>query len=892
MTIDVPIELRGGALATDDAARHVAQPVAVGIPIPKGSLHDVDRLWIFDPRNHRVPAQFSSLARWADGSIRWLHVEFLADSSGDVHHLREPRTGTVDPDADPGDLAPALRQPNALEAMFEANSFALSVDRAGGLALGSRLPDCRSDPPPMLSLSIALRNRRGQPAAPKLRQWQLQANGPVRASLRLQGKFAGCRPLRFASCVDIYPALGLVRWQLTVHNPSRARHPGGVWDLGDPASVLLRELALVLHLRDPIRTTQVRIEPAATVQTVQKSFRLCQFSSGGANWNSRNHINQHGEHHLAIRGYSGEADGVRLAGLRANPVVGIESDAGVVAAAVPNFWQQFPKGIERIDASSLAIQLFPAGVEDCLELQPGEQKTHETWFSFGADLTSRALESLQWVHAPLVATIDPQWIADSGAVEYLTPQSATTRPAYREQMAAVLDGVESFTAKCERVDEYGWRHFGELYADHENAHAAGPTPIMSHYNNQYDSVYGLLLQWWRTGEHRWHALADNLARHVVDIDVYHTEHDKSAYSGGMFWHTAHYLDADRSTHRTYSRSHRDSHGPRFGGGPSNEHVYTTGLLHLYYLTGEQFFHDVVLGLAQRVSDAEDGANDLLGIIDPGPTGWATSTYSITWHGPGRGAGNSVNTLLDAWLLTGERRWLNAAESLIRRCIGPLDDPTQDDLLDPESRWSYLVFLQVLIRYLNLKIEAGQCDEAYAHARASLLRYAVWMLDNERPFFDRPDKLDFPTETWVVQDLRKPNLMLQARKFTDDAALRDRLRRRAEEFYTRCWNDLTAFPSRTCTRPQVLLLSLGIIEDYCRAFSNETSPAPTCDFIPAPRVAFVSQRQRVIACLKSPRRLLRALPNAVRPRPWIEAIRRSWPAQRLRSSFYALLDRFL
>ena len=31
---------------------------------------------------------------------------------------------------------------------------------------------------------------------------------------------------------------------------------------------------------------------------------------------------------------------------------------------------------------------------------------------------------------------------------------------------------------------------------------------------------------------------------VVDIDIYHTSRDKSAYSHGMFWHTYHYGDAD------------------------------------------------------------------------------------------------------------------------------------------------------------------------------------------------------------------------------------------------------------------------------------------------------------------------------------------------------------
>ncbi|MEZ6074782.1 MAG: hypothetical protein R3C56_03630 [Pirellulaceae bacterium] len=40
-------------------------------------------------------------------------------------------------------------------------------------------------------------------------------------------------------------------------------------------------------------------------------------------------------------------------------------------------------------------------------------------------------------------------------------------------------------------------------------------------------------------------------RHIMDIDIYHeADQDKSAYSGGCSWHTAHYQDAATSGHRS------------------------------------------------------------------------------------------------------------------------------------------------------------------------------------------------------------------------------------------------------------------------------------------------------------------------------------------------------
>ena len=57
-------------------------------------------------------------------------------------------------------------------------------------------------------------------------------------------------------------------------------------------------------------------------------------------------------------------------------------------------------------------------------------------------------------------------------------------------------------------------------------------------------------------------MADELAQHVVDIDVYHTTKDKSAYNGGLFWHTYHYGDADTVDASNVSRVRQRPHTRR------------------------------------------------------------------------------------------------------------------------------------------------------------------------------------------------------------------------------------------------------------------------------------------------------------------------------------------
>jgi hypothetical protein len=134
------------------------------------------------------------------------------------------------------------------------------------------------------------------------------------------------------------------------------------------------------------------------------------------------------------------------------------------------------------------------------------------------------------------------------AAEVGAPLRAGTlesREGYEALVNVAIDGAASFRARRECIDEFGWRHFGELYADHESA--GSDTPLVSHYNNQYDAVAGLIIRFLSTGERRWWTLGDELANHVSDIDLYHTRDDKDAYRGGYFWHMVQYHAACRRT---------------------------------------------------------------------------------------------------------------------------------------------------------------------------------------------------------------------------------------------------------------------------------------------------------------------------------------------------------
>jgi hypothetical protein len=657
---------------------------------------------------------------------------------------------------------------------------------------------------------------------------------------------------------------GLVRFRLTVHNPNRARHLGGLWDLGDPGSQFFRDLSLRVGLKGPVESVAWTAEPGKLVQSAKGSLEIFQASSGGDNWQSKNHVNRLCQVPCPFRGYRlRQPGGEEVFGLRALPVISVQGFGGTVTAAVPEFWQQFPKALEAA-GPDLWVRLFPGQWGDPFELQGGEQKTHTVWLHFGP-ARDPDTSPLSWVHQPALVHASPQWYAGTGALPYLLPADVKSETPLDSLLEEAVGGPRSLAARREVIDEYGWRHYGELYADHEAAYYEGPAPVISHYNNQYDVVLGTLVHYLRSGDRRWFDLLDPLARHVSDIDIYHTSQDKAAFSGGPFWHTDHYRHAATSTHRAYSRANQPAGYP-YGGGPCNEHNYTSGLLHYYFLTGDPNAREAAVSLADWVLHIDDGRRNVLGIVDGGPTGRASQTRESSYHGPGRGCGNSINALLDGFIATGRRGYLDKAEDLVRRSVHPADDVAALGLLDVESRWSYTVFLSVLGRYLSLKAEAGELDFMYAYARASLVRYAGWMLENETPYLDHAEKLEFPTETWAAQDLRKANVLRLAAAHAQEP-IRSKLVLRARELADRSWSDLRRFESRTATRPVAIVMSEGLRDAYFRVFGVSPAPEPLSQHDFGAPQAFLPQRQRVLTQMKTFRGIARAALKLLNPRNW-------------------------
>lgn len=844
-------------------------PLSTGVCIPRGQLFEPGGWLLEGLGGVQAPVDTDVLHRWSDGSIRWMLVRFVA------RKLQPGRTNCT--------LLSVPRQPNPAAGASEI----ATVDSNLRIQMHSR--NARD------LAAIELRPQLCGPRSEDLRLRIVRHEQTVQQNQFQQFVVQyGCNRHRFLTLqlvVDVWPTTGIIRIDARLRNSRRAVHAGGLWDLGDAGSFLFRGLHLHVAPTTPSNAPDgpsIRWKASSCGRVREQhngQMIILQSGSGGAAFANGNHRDRSGRSTVADRGYEARSHHGVLRGHRCDPVVDLTCGRRSLTAAVPGFWQNFPSSVA-VDPDGVNIGLFPVSNNEVFELQGGEQKTHTVWFrvqdgsrdAVGArEADPNSLSSMDWVFHPPRCVQPPGWYRNAAVFDWLPDPDLAESPAdsradrYSVWRQDATTGRQSVPNRRERADEFGWRHFGDVPADHEQQHFAGFNTVTSHYNNQFDLIYGGILNLVNTADPAWFEMFEPLARHVVDIDCYHTTEDRACFNGGLFWHTDHYVDAWTCTHRTYSQ-HNAGHGS-YGGGPSNEHNYTTGLLHYYFLTGNADARDAVTRLADWVLAMDDGSTTVWGLLDDGPTGLASQTVLPDFHGPGRGAGNSINALVDAWVLTRKDSYLAKAETLIRRVVHPKLDCGQLDLDDAEGHWSYTVCLLAIGRYLSAKLEAEQLDESYAYARAALSHIGRWMAEHEQPALSHPERLEYPTVAWAAQEFRKANVLRIAACCEDDTTIELGLRRRADELSDAAWRDFQSFGSdNRNARCLAIVLTEGLRDVFHRRCRAEYFPPSACDQTDwGSWQMLVPQKTRVKAMLKDPVALLAAGPRLLNPARWFRAL---------------------
>ncbi|WP_340679153.1 hypothetical protein [Paraglaciecola sp.] len=603
----------------------------------------------------------------------------------------------------------------------------------------------------------------------------------------------------------IYNNPSLLNIEHRLHNPKAANHRNGHWDLGDENSILFHSARIGFDLAEINSVELKQHENDQWHDFPTRSFTLQQFSSGGESWQSPVHVDKNNVITVVQQGAELTGADERVSSVaRALPGIMIN---GQLSLTMEQFWQNFPKSLA-VNSNRIIFELFPAA-EHYHELQGGESKTHTLWLCQDSEK-----DILSWVHSKTRLYVPNEWMQLASDCQVGIGDENSNNLKYLVQ--AAIDGADSFFEKREIIDEYGWRNFGDLYADHETAYYTGKDLFVSHYNNQYDPIFGFLKQYLISGDNRWFELADDLAKHVKNIDIYHTTEDKAEYNGGLFWHTDHYLPAFTSSHRSYSK-HQDSNAYQDhagGGGPGGQHCYTTGLMLHYQLTGTESSKQAVLTLSSWITCVYEGTNTCLELLlalknrhVAGTKNQFTGQYPLD-----RGTANYIIALLDSFELTQERHYLTQVEHIISHTVHPNEDIDLRNLDDVENTWFYTVFLQAVCRYLLVKQQMKELDPNFYFARDCLLNFTNWMVKHEYMYLDKPDILEYPNDTWTAQDLRKATIFAAAYYFSP---LSERVYLdKAEYFENEVVSRLNSSASKTYTRIMVLVLqNCGLVGFY-------------------------------------------------------------------------------
>jgi hypothetical protein len=680
-----------------------AEPITCGVPLARGFVSRADELTLFGPDGRPVPVQIQITSTYKDNTPRWVLLDFQADVPAGgkaIYRLAKGQRTPVNKKLTFRlEYGRAEIDTGVAQFRIDTSRFRLFDSVTVG---GNELLAGDSDSGAILEEEDGSRYSGDL----KTTKAEFEDAGPMSVVLAVCGQIRPGEDLPLADYVcrmHFYAGKSEVRVFYTLHNPAAHRHPGNIWDLGAGGSVFMEDFSIFLPLTPGSWTSRIGIEAGKPTLSATK---LYQDSSGGDNWDSVNHIDKDYKVRTSFRGYHVYEAGEKVSeGYRADGWIHVRGTHGSVAVGVRDFWQNFPKALE-FGQDKLRIGLWPSEFAGAHEMLGGEQKTHEMLFVFhDANMSDQNIEQrMTAFHQPIYAMPDPDTI-------YNTRAFWPTAPLDREKFEMLEQTCDTFVypvgkrqasvvTKWEQIDEFGWRHFGDTFADNEGSpakmaedfpeHHFGRQPI-SHYGNEYDVNYGVMLQGLRRSDPKWMWLADVICRHYADICIYHTDVDGSyAYSHGPFTHTTHDTAAFRSTHRMYPRETKIYELQYSSGGPNAGHCYVASLAQHYYLTGDRVSRDAFLEVAN----------------------WAVHSpwFTRMMMGDKRGIGNFLMTHVYAYQLTNDRKYCDAAIKMI------------DHVQEPFEGLGATLFVKAAGRFLDMKIENDEIDADYQKALGKMLMF--------------------------------------------------------------------------------------------------------------------------------------------------------------------------
>lgn len=552
----------------DIAGINKLRPVTGGVPIAEGSAPEGSIFILKDGRGNDVPLQTSVLAKWRDGSARWVLLDFQSQPPAD------------------GKLDYALSWKSAAEDEGKPSTLAFE-DIKPSQAKGALLNI--SD---RFDAVMTLTDEKGQICHAEVESTTVETCGKLRSTLSMKGAFhtpSGKRIFQFRLRVSIYSGLSMIRMEPLI-----------LIDADDGIMQRIRELKFTIKPRNDAQSAKIGGDPGWE-GAAESEIRLFQYDD---------------------QNYSLEKSGKK--GDKAPGWAEIDDGSGSVAVALRDFWEQWPKSLETSE-KELSIGLFPSFSDgdyahmepwykyqylfdgNCYQLRTGQARRWDIWL----DLNGEGESLAKMANFPLVPAAEPAQAIATGVWDAIAPAGI---PEMAEYDVWAENLFKNYCESIEAQRDYGAMNWGDWFGERR----------VNWGNHEYDTMNQILIQFARTGNPMYLYVADTAARHSSEVDTVHHINDdlvehfgpSGAYParpGLVHQHTVGHVSGFYSNDvvRELFIEHKIGRPPNpyLCLSPFNlGHIWTQGLVRQYFLTGDPFLKETVekIGdnLAQLVEDRE------------------------------------------------------------------------------------------------------------------------------------------------------------------------------------------------------------------------------------------------------------------------------------------------
>ena len=648
--------------------RQRQQPITSGVPLPQGAIFPDKKshrlpLKLVDERGKTVPAHFKLTAPWPDGSARWVLLDFQADFEPETDRSFYLEQTDVPL---PAPITPLKAREDEEQITVDTGAIRFQVNKLKFNLLDQVLIKSETGERQIIApgheegiVLLGADNQKYLAALQPPREIRIEDINPFRLVILARGQYREpgggnlFHPGAAAYTVRIYAYAGkdYLRVFFTLENNGRYgfRHEGNKSD-----TFPFSALSLVLPLQLEPSCKLAAYDYGKSFSFGQDSFFLFQRHA------LIDYYDESKNFQYLVRYNDRQVD----SGKRAEGWLELRGEKRACSVVIRYFWQNYPKALE-VRGNKLFLHLWPKGekwppdAENFYRMRGGTHKGYEILLRF-YDPRANKLDNEQLLAAfnkPVLALASPHWFSRTKALGWIAPAGLSTdeqelnealqryeklqrckvHEEYSETQHEEIPPSTVYTEREKRgegMDWYGWMDFGDLAWGGENGEGA-------YASGHYDWPYGMLLNFVRSGDYAFFDLGDEMVRHRMDVDQYHSK-TGSPWLANFAWNE--FGDHGRG---------RKVWEPR----PS--HTWLRGLALYHYLTGDPKAREVALavGEATRYYWTHDwGSDGRPGDSELRVQGW------------------SIENLIELYRMTGKKSYLDLATTVYRERTAPFITP--------------------------------------------------------------------------------------------------------------------------------------------------------------------------------------------------------------------------